>query len=55
VTSCAPCNLRKGNRLPEEVHMRLTSLPRPPAPALFVTLASPTIPDRWQPYLLSFA
>ena len=54
VTSCAPCNLKKGNRLPEEVHMRLNSPPRPPAPALFVTLASPTIPDRWQPYLLAF-
>jgi 5-methylcytosine-specific restriction endonuclease McrA len=55
VTSCAPCNLKKGNRLPEEVEMRLTSPPRPPAPALFVTLASPTIPDRWQPYLNPFS
>jgi 5-methylcytosine-specific restriction endonuclease McrA len=54
VTSCAPCNLKKGNRLPEEVQMRLNSPPRPPAPALFVTLASPTIPDRWQPYLNLF-
>jgi 5-methylcytosine-specific restriction endonuclease McrA len=54
VTSCAPCNLKKGNRLPEEVHMHLVSPPRPPAPALFVTLSSPTIPDRWQPYLLAF-
>ncbi len=23
VTSCAPCNLRKGNRLPHEIHMQL--------------------------------
>jgi hypothetical protein len=23
VTSCSPCNLRKGNRLPHEVHMEL--------------------------------
>src|SRR4029453_8804481 len=37
VTSCAPCNLRKGNRLLDEVQMPLISPPRPPAPALFVT------------------
>jgi 5-methylcytosine-specific restriction endonuclease McrA len=55
VTSCAPCNLRKGNRLPEEVEMRLLVSPRPPTPSLFVTLASPSVPDRWEPYLTAFA
>jgi len=55
VTSCAPCNLRKGNRLPEEVQMRLIVRPRPPAPALFVTLSAPKIPERWEPYLTAFA
>ena len=55
VTSCAPCNLRKGDRLLEEVHMRLIAAPRPPAPALFVTLSAPSIPDRWQPYLRGFS
>lgn len=55
VTSCAPCNLRKGNRMLEEVGMRLHAPPRPPAPALFVTLAAPRIPDRWHPYLSAFA
>ena len=54
VTSCGPCNLRKGDRLPEEASMSLHSRPRTPAPALFVTLSAPTIPDRWQPYLASF-
>jgi 5-methylcytosine-specific restriction endonuclease McrA len=54
VTSCSPCNLRKGDRLPEEARMSLHSKPRTPAPALFVTLSAPTIPDRWQPYLASF-
>ena len=29
VTSCAPCNLKKGNRLPEEVSMQLPNLPKP--------------------------
>jgi 5-methylcytosine-specific restriction endonuclease McrA len=54
VTSCAPCNLKKGNRLLDEVEMRLVSLPKPPPPALFVTLAAPKVPDRWQPYLSAF-
>jgi 5-methylcytosine-specific restriction endonuclease McrA len=54
VTSCAPCNLKKGNRLLEEVEMRLFALPKPPSPALFVTLAAPKVPDRWQPYLSAF-
>ncbi len=55
VTSCAPCNLRKGDRTLDEVGMRLRTPPRPPAPALFVTLAAPRIPDGWQPYLTAFA
>jgi len=51
VTSCAPCNLRKGNRLPHEVSMELHKKPRAPAPVLFIRLAAPKIPDGWQPYL----
>jgi 5-methylcytosine-specific restriction endonuclease McrA len=54
VTSCAPCNLRKGNRTPEEVDMRLLVQPRVPTPALFVTLSAPKVPDGWQPYLAAF-
>jgi 5-methylcytosine-specific restriction endonuclease McrA len=55
VTSCAPCNLRKGNRLPHEVSMELHAKPRPPAPVLFIRLAAPKIPDGWQPYLSSLS
>ena len=55
VTSCAPCNQRKGNRLVHEAQMNLLSHPRPPTPALFVTLAAPRIPDGWQPYLSAFS
>jgi 5-methylcytosine-specific restriction endonuclease McrA len=51
VTSCAPCNLRKADRLLEEAAMRLRAQPRPPAPALFIRLAAPKIPNGWQPYL----
>ena len=54
VTSCAPCNLKKGNRLLDEVEMRLISSPKPPSPSLFVTLAAPKVPDVWQPYLTAF-
>jgi 5-methylcytosine-specific restriction endonuclease McrA len=54
VTSCAPCNLRKGNRLPHEVHMELTHPPRPPAPVLFIRLATPKIPQRWERYLAAY-
>ncbi len=54
VTSCAPCNLRKGDRLPEEVAMTLHYQPKPPTPVLFIRLAAPKIPVRWQPYLEAF-
>jgi hypothetical protein len=29
----------------------LHTLPRPPAPALFIRLAAPRIPSGWTPYL----
>jgi 5-methylcytosine-specific restriction endonuclease McrA len=51
VTSCAPCNLRKGNRLLDEAAMQLPAKPRPPAPVLFIRHAAPKIPTGWQPYL----
>src|SRR6058998_1237811 len=51
VTSCAPCNLRKGDRLLEEVRMVLHKTPRPPAPSLFIRIAAPKIPQTWAPYL----
>ena len=54
VTSCAPCNLRKGNRLLDEAHMQLSHPPRPPAPVLFIRLAAPKIPHRWEQYLAAF-
>ena len=54
VTSCAPCNLRKGNRLPHEVEMELHYEPKPPTPVLFIRLAAQKIPVGWQPYLAAF-
>ena len=54
VTACAPCNLRKGNRLPHEVQMELHNPPKPPAPVLFIRLAAPKIPKRWERYLAAY-
>ena len=55
VTSCAPCNLRKGNRLPA----RGAHGADPPAAAaravLFIRLATPKIPKRWERYLGAYA
>ena len=51
VTSCAPCNLRKGDRLLDEARMTLRRAPRPPQPVLFIRLAAPRIPHGWRQYL----
>src|SRR4029078_10856540 len=51
VTSCAPCTMRKGNRLPDEIQMTLRKPPRAPAPVLFIHLATPRVPHGLQPEL----
>ena len=51
VASCAPCNRRKGDRLPHQVGMHPRSKPRTPSAHVFIQLASPTIPLAWQPWL----
>jgi 5-methylcytosine-specific restriction endonuclease McrA len=52
VASCAPCNRRKGNRLPREVEMHPSNRPKPPGPTVFIRIASPRIPLAWEPYLV---
>jgi 5-methylcytosine-specific restriction endonuclease McrA len=51
VTSCAPCNLRKGDRLLHAVDMKLASKPRAPEPFSFVFLHVDVVHDSWRPYL----
>jgi 5-methylcytosine-specific restriction endonuclease McrA len=51
VASCAPCNRRKGDRLPEQIGMVPRRAPRDPAPTVFIHVASPTIPVAWRAYL----
>ncbi len=55
VTSCAPCNLRKGDRLLHEISMALGRPPRAPQPVLFIRLAAPKIPTGWRRYLPDLA
>ena len=51
VTSCAPCNLRKGDKLPAEIGMHPRSRPRAPRPDVFIAVAAPRQPKSWLPYL----
>ena len=51
VASCAPCNRKKADRLPREVRMHPRKTPRPPAPTVFIRIASPKVPRNWEPYL----
>src|SRR5688572_13724965 len=44
VTCCAPCNRRKGDRLPQQANMVPARSPRPPNPAIFIPVAAPTTP-----------
>ena len=53
VTCCAPCNRRKGDRLPKQVGMHPRRVPRAPNPTIFVHVAVPRVPAIWQPYLIA--
>lgn len=51
VASCAPCNRRKGNRLPHEIKMHPRKKPGAPGPNVFIRIAAPRVPEAWEPYL----
>ena len=53
VASCAPCNRKKGNRLPQEIRMHPKRRPRPPGPTVFIRIAAPRTPAAWEPYLFA--
>ncbi|WP_460362855.1 HNH endonuclease [Thermus antranikianii] len=50
VAACRPCNLKKGDRTPEEAGMRLLRPPRAPKAPLFL-FDLKEVPEDWQPYL----
>ncbi|MGI8558797.1 MAG: HNH endonuclease [Solirubrobacteraceae bacterium] len=51
VASCAPCNRRKGDRLPVQAGMHPRRVPRTPRAEIFIHVSSPTIPAAWRQYL----
>jgi 5-methylcytosine-specific restriction endonuclease McrA len=51
VTCCAPCNRRKGDRLPRQANMHPRRRPKPPGQAIFVYVATSAIPQVWEQYL----
>ena len=53
VTCCAPCNRRKGDRLPRHAGMHPRRAPRAPNPSVFVHVAVPRVPAVWQQYLVA--
>lgn len=53
VACCAPCNRRKGDRLPAQADMHPRAVPRAPSPTIFVHVAVPRIPEAWEQYLLA--
>ena len=53
VAACAPCNRKKGNRMPREAAMHPAIIPRPPGPTVFIRIAAPRVPVAWEPYLLA--
>jgi 5-methylcytosine-specific restriction endonuclease McrA len=53
VTCCAPCNRRKGDRLPVQANMVPTRRPKAPSPTVFIHVATPKIPPAWEQYLVA--
>src|SRR6202050_1417516 len=51
VASCAPCNRRKGDRLPRQAGMHPRHAPRTPRAEIFIQVPSPSIPAAWRQYL----
>jgi 5-methylcytosine-specific restriction endonuclease McrA len=52
VTCCAPCNRRKGDRLPRQANMVPARKPKAPNATIFIHVATPTIPAAWERYLV---
>jgi 5-methylcytosine-specific restriction endonuclease McrA len=53
VASCAPCNRKKGNRMPREARMHPSNRPKAPGPTVFIRIAAPRVPLAWEPYLVT--
>ena len=51
VASCAPCNRRKADHLPDKAGMHPKRTPSMPHPNVFIHVATPTIPAAWRQWL----
>lgn len=51
VASCAPCNRRKGDKLPHVAGMHPSRPPSKPSPSLFLRMQTPVVPATWQAWL----
>lgn len=51
VTACVACNNRKGDRTPEEAHLKLLRKPLRPNHVMFIRHFVSNIDERWKPYL----
>ena len=51
VTACDDCNVRKGNRTPEEAGMPLKKKPYRPVHITFLQSILGSVEDDWKPYL----
>lgn len=51
VTACVGCNNKKGDRAPEEAHLKLLRKPMRPNHVTFIRHFVGNIDDRWKPYL----
>jgi 5-methylcytosine-specific restriction endonuclease McrA len=51
VTACVECNNRKGDRTPDEAHLKLLRKPMRPNHVTFIRHFVGNIDDRWKPYL----
>lgn len=55
VTSCAPCNVRKGASLPWEIGMAPRTRPRPPSLSELLFPSTGDVPEDWAAYLTAVA
>jgi len=52
VTCCVPCNLKKGDKTPQEANMRIKKQPMRPdwVPIFTISLSKKTIPEPWKSF-----
>jgi 5-methylcytosine-specific restriction endonuclease McrA len=52
VTCCSPCNIKKGNRTPEEAGMKLRK--KPYEPSIFSFVLSSDVEELWEDFQIAF-